>query len=179
MIILPYKLWIMQSPAIVPKLYWDAYSQEERIKRICYKVEHLEGYLSYLSGGLDDFQDEIRTIVMESERRLAEAMEELREYVDDEATDLRAWVEDKLDHALASQRTWDVTRGQFTDSIDGMRRMFFDVTVDGATVDELATNTRYPSVDDLADCGYNVRALAVRGGNMLGIDTSYNWIAEE
>ena len=48
-----------------------------------------------------------------------------------------------------------------------MRRIFFDVTVLGTTVKQLAESTKYPTVQALAYSGWNTRALAVIGAQVL------------
>lgn len=157
----------MQSPPAIPKLYWDAYSQEERIKRICIHIDGVERYLQYLSELLPRLQDELRRelikIIDETQRDLEEQMRELEAYVDDQVRELKDWV---IEHTRA-EGIWDVTTGTTQDSVTAMRRLFFDVTVHGTTVDTLATSDRYETVAALSDSGWNARALAVIGGYIL------------
>lgn len=167
MVITPYRVWIMQSPPVVPKLYWDAYSQEERIKKICIKVEGLERYLTYLSEQVANLRQELRAelirLINEAKAALQQQMDELVAYIDEQVEELKQWVRDNT----RAEGVWDVTTGSTQDSVKSMRRLFFDVTVHGTTVDELATTEKYPTVDALAQSGWNARALAVIGAYIL------------
>lgn len=52
-LISPYHLW--EPPTwIIPKMYWDAMSQEQRIHAICRQIEKLICYADYLGGNVDD-----------------------------------------------------------------------------------------------------------------------------
>lgn len=176
---LPYCQWILQSPPAIPKLYWDAYSQEERIKRICMHVEGLEQYLAYLSELLPRFQDELRRelikIIEETQRELEAQMRELEDYIDEQVRELKEWV---IEHTRA-EGIWDVTTGATEDSVTAMRRLFFDVTVHGTTVDDLAESDRFQTVDALSDSGWNARALAVIGGYILDTQSDLEpWVVD-
>lgn len=177
MFIIPYSQWILQSSPTIPKLYWSVTSQEQRIAEICRRIGCLEGYANYLAKTIGDMQDdfarEIAQLASDIRAELAEAIDDIMTSVDDDIQELREWV---MSQSFA-QGTWDVTRGLRTDAIDGMRRMFADVTVEGTTVDELALSTKYPTVDSLASSGYNVRALAVRGAWMLDEPNPNQWTA--
>lgn len=92
-----------------------------------------------------------------------ERVQSLTDYIDQTVEELVEWVQEQS----FSDHVWDVTRGTLTDSVDGMRRLFYDVTVHGTTVEQLAETDRYPTVSDLATSGWNVRALAVIGAIVL------------
>ena len=176
---LPYRRWILESPSTIPALYYDAYSVEERTKRICMHVDGLERYLQYLSELLPRLQDELRRelvkIINETRRALQEQMRELEAYVDEQVAELKDWV---IEHTRA-EGIWDVTTGSTQDSVTAMRRLFFDVTVHGTTVDTLAQNDRYSTVDALADSGWNARALAVIGGYILDTQSDLTpWVVD-
>ena len=52
------------APAALPNLYWDAYSNEERIKRMCLEIDGLKRYADAIvadieAGGTDDIEKEI------------------------------------------------------------------------------------------------------------------------
>lgn len=63
---------------------------------------------------------------------------------------------------------WNVTLGKYTENVETMRDFFNDVTVHAITVDELASLNL--TVDQLSDCGLNVRGLAVFSGYLVGED---------
>lgn len=175
MFIYPYYTWITQNPPALPKLYWGTISQEQRLAKICKTICGLEGYLAYLSKSVAGLQDEIlaevQDLIAETEKEIDDALEELRGDVYTQIKELKDWVHEQT----FSQHIWDVTRGLATDSVDAMRRTFFDVTTDGATVDELATSTKYQTVDALANSGWNCRALAVIGATVLDLTNDNQW----
>ena len=167
MIILPYCTWIMQNPPVLPKLYWGAISQEQRLAEICRKTYGIEMYLHYLSDHIAGLEDEIKAEVEEmladAQAEIIAALKEFEDKTDDRIDELIEWVEAQT----FSIQTWDVTRGLTTSSVDAMRRIFFDVTVLGTTVKQLAESTKYQTVQALANSGWNVRALAVIGARVL------------
>lgn len=61
-LISPYHLW--EPPTwVIPKMYWDAMSQEQRVHAICRQIEKLICYADYLGGNVDDLTikyDELR-----------------------------------------------------------------------------------------------------------------------
>lgn len=172
----PYSRWITTSPPVVPKLYWDAYSQEERIKRICCRIHSIEQYLDYLNKAMADLETDLRKalqkIIDDTNAALDDAINEMRIFVDESIDDMRAWVEAQT----FSMNVWDVTTGAAINSVPAMRRLFFDVTVHGCTVGELATSARIPSVQALSDSGWNVRALAVIGAQVLDANNPQQWV---
>lgn len=167
MIILPYWTWLTANPPVLPKLYWGAISQEQRLAEICKKVYGVEGYLKYLSdqvvGLTDEIKAEVEEIIAESQAEIIAALEAFEDRTDNRIDALIEWVREQT----FSIQTWDVTRGLLTSSVDAMRRIFFDVTVFGTTVKDLAESTLYQTVHDLAYSGWNVRALAVIGARVL------------
>ena len=50
-----------QTP-VIPKLYWDVYSAEERIKRICCMLDKLADYVNSMAVEINDNTTDIETI---------------------------------------------------------------------------------------------------------------------
>lgn len=171
----PYSRWATISPPVVPKLYWNAYSQEERIKRICMRIHSIEGYLNYLQNAMQEFEAEIRgeleKLLSEVRTELDLAIADMRKFVEDNINDMREWVEAQT----LSMNVWDVTTGSAISSVEAMRRLFIDVTVHGTTVQELADSSVYDTVQELANSGWNVRALAVIGAQVLDAPNPEQW----
>lgn len=167
MTILPYLPWITANPPALPKLYFGAISQEQRLAAICKKLGGMEAYLKYLSESISGLSEEIRTevqaIIDELEAELDDAMSALNSEVRRQIEELREWVQ----RQTWATSTWDVTRGLADNSVEVMRNTFFDVTVFGTTVDDLAESDVYQTVDALAMSGWNTRALAVIGARVL------------
>ncbi len=175
--IVPYFPWIVAHPPVIPKLYYGVISQEQRLLKITEKIAGMEAYLSYLSQLLAQLPAEMRRetqMMIDGVRsQLEREMDSLSKDVQDQLDDIRTWVREQT----WSVQTWDVTRGRRTDSVDAMRRIFHDVTTYGATVEQLATSSVYPTVASLATSGWNCRALAVIGATVLQIDDQQQWRA--
>lgn len=66
----PYWGWTSYTP-VIPKLYWDVYSQEERIKRLCMEYDKLTHYASTIADGVNDISGEVDGVVDEVREQLA------------------------------------------------------------------------------------------------------------
>lgn len=129
---------------VLPAVYDDSLSYYELLTKIQRKIEEIVNYYNQLA----EYQDV-------QDKALNDAYDELVHYVDKEVSELRQLVE----LLTASSLDWDVQHGYYIDSQDAMRDMFNDVTVHAITVGEL--NELDMTVDELAECGLNVRGLAV------------------
>jgi hypothetical protein len=105
---------------------------------------------------------------------LAEQIDELGNDVQNELDKIRAdiadWekaLRDEMLNLIASlqegQLQWDVQQGRYADTVEAQRDMFNDVTVHSYNVEQLETlfDTINMDVDGLANCGLNVKGLAV------------------
>lgn len=58
-----YSGWTQYTP-VIPKLYWDVYSAEQRMKQLCKNFDKVEHYLDYVAEMMNEwnieFSDEIR-----------------------------------------------------------------------------------------------------------------------
>ena len=129
--------WIMQYPPTIPKFYWDVKSQEQRIKTMCCYINSLVEYVDALNE-----QD-------------AKNYADLRAQIIAAKTEL----EKLIDDMTAGQNQWDCQTGTYEPSNVAQRDMFNDVTVHSITVTDLAGLDL--NVEQLAQCGLNVRGLAV------------------
>lgn len=141
--IVPYGSYTAYTPAL-PQFYWDVYSAEQRIKHICYEIDKLANYANYLA-------DTIKKIDAVSPDEFARYKDKL----DSEIAALKTEIYDLQVGALS----WNVQHGEYTSSKQSQRDMFNDITVHAITVKTL--NSLDMTVKDLADCGLNVRGLAV------------------
>lgn len=139
----PYWGWTTYTP-VIPKFYWDVYSQEQRIKHLCEEYDRLAHYASMLA-------DEINEIE-------AVTPEELQAVVDYFNAHLAA-LKKLIEQLEAGTLQWDVQHGDYRDTVEAQRDMFNDVTVHSMTIAEF--NTLDLTVETLADCGLNCRGLAV------------------
>lgn len=51
--VLGYPAWALDSAPVIPKFYWDAYSQEQRIHYICKELHKLVNYADYLGAQIN------------------------------------------------------------------------------------------------------------------------------
>lgn len=112
------------------------------------------------------FEDFLAALDAEQEAQT----ETLEQYTDDEIAKLYTALMAEINKLVGGQMIWDVTQGARENDIETMRNLFNDVTVHGLTVDQLTDatyNEAALTVDSLADCGLNVRGLAVWGGQYL------------
>lgn len=106
-----FRNWMGYTPTI-PKLYWDVYSEEERVKKICMALHKIEEYLNYQTDTInkilehyDDYEERIsaletwRTLV---DRHLAEIDTTLAELAEEDA-ELHKLI-DELDNALTAYK---------------------------------------------------------------------------
>ena len=141
--IVPYGSYTAYTPAL-PQFYWDVYSAEQRVKHICYEIDKLANYANYLA-------DTIKKIDAVSPDEFARYKDKL----DSEIAALKTEIYELQVGALS----WNVQHGEYTSSKQSQRDMFNDLSVHAITVKTL--NSLDMTVKDLADCGLNVRGLAV------------------
>lgn len=104
----PFWGWTRYTP-VIPKMYWDVYSQEERIKRLCRDHDKLAHYASYLAELLGKNNEDIQ---------------ELRDYVNEFLTS-------GFDDALAEKiAKWVDEHLQFIFT-HTIRQVYFGLTQDG------------------------------------------------
>ena len=145
--IIPFSGFTAWTP-VIPKLYWDVYSAEQRLKAICKELSKSEQYMDYVADTVNDYAENVGDTVSkeldEAHRELLALREELIELI------LQTG-EGSLD--------WDVTRGVYDSSKNAMRNLFNDVTVHALTIEEF--NALNMTVEELANCGLNAKGLAV------------------
>ena len=145
--VIPYSGWTAWTP-VIPKMYWDVYSAEQRLKAICERLGKTEQYMDYVADEVNAYSQAVGDEVAEELRKAHTDLLNLRE----ELIELVMQVgEGSLD--------WDVQHGRYDSSINAMRDMFNDVTVHALYIEEL--NALNMTVEELANSGLNVRGLAV------------------
>lgn len=136
----------LQGPPVIPEIYWNVYSSEQRWKVICERLEGLIEYTQKLADAINKINVDVATKT---------ELEQLKGYVDSQVADLKQLIKQLTEGALQ----WDVQHGSYTDTVSAQRDMFNDLTVHSITVEELANSGL--CVKTLADSGLNVRGLAV------------------
>lgn len=145
--LMPLSGWTGYTP-VIPKLYWDVYSQEERIKRLCMGVDRMEKYCDYVASTVNDVIDGV-------DEALAENLEETRK----ELAEFKSEIMQLILELNIGALQWNCQIGWYTDTVEAQRSMFNDLSVHAITVKKL--NTLDMTVKELANCGLNVRGLAV------------------
>lgn len=158
--------WTQYTP-VIPKLYWDVYSQEERIKRLCMEYDKLTHYSSMLADAINDIDSNVNEAIAnleakvteqleEQNKKIIEQLEEQNQAVKEELEELKCYVDEKFDSMSKGQYVYDVTTGTYRPSIETMRRLMQALTYsnvgdrqlvsylsDNYTVEELAEMTTY------------------------------------
>lgn len=183
--ILPFSSFTMWTP-VIPKMYWDVFSAEQRMKAICERLSKSEQYMDYVAGTVNGYTQGLDEEVEKALREVREEMAALDATIHQDMDTLDADLRDEmlgLFHRMnnleaelielilsvaQSNLTWDCQHGEFTDSKTGMRDMFNDLTCHAMTCAELAMYDI--TVDELAESGLNVAGFAVM--NRYLVDTT-------
>lgn len=149
---------------ITPLVYDESLSYEQQIACLMGQMKKIEEYYTGQFVPNNVFQE----FVAFMEKDQNEQTEELEQYTDKQVLVLKAYLVSLIDQITTAMEIWDVTHGRFNRNVDSMRNLFNDVTVHAITVDTLAKLDM--TVDQLAECGLNVRGLAVFSGYLVGDD---------
>ena len=143
-----------------PLVYDESLSVEQQIACLIGKIAGIDSdFVTAVE--FDDFKNQIHA------EQVAQT-EQLEGYTDSEIDKLNKNLRDLIVGLQVGMVVWNVTVGAYTDNVKAMRDFFNDVTVHAITVDSLAQLDM--TVDQLADCGLNVRGLAVFSGYLIGED---------
>ena len=129
---------------VLPAVYDDSLSYYELLAKIQCKLGEVVDYYNKLA----EYQDV-------QDQALRDAYDSLSHQIEESAAELKQLI----DLLEASSLDWDVQHGYYIDTQDAMRDMFNDITVHAITIGEL--NELDMTVYSLAECGLNVRGLAV------------------
>lgn len=121
--------WVTQYTPVIPKLYWDVYSQEERIKKLCMEYARIVQYISDMASHIND-SDVDNTTKFAAINAHLNALDKL-------TTDLKK----TLDAYTKNLPVYNPTRGKFESSQKTNRDMYRELAVFGARVDQCATLT--------------------------------------
>ena len=103
-----YSGWTQYTP-VIPKLYWDVYSAEQRMKQLCMSFDKVEHYLDYIANMMNEwnieFTDELNT-------ELAKMWKEVHDGYKDA---LDEWIEHDLPNVID----------------DAIHMVYFGLTTDG------------------------------------------------
>lgn len=141
-----------------PLVYDESLSVEQQIACLFGKIANIDsGFVATVE--FDDFKNQIHA-------EQVSQTEQLEGYTNSEIDKLDKNLRDLIASLQIGTLIWNVTVGAYTGNVKAMRNFFNDVTVHAITVDQLAQLDM--TVDQLADCGLNVRGLAVYSGQLIG-----------
>ena len=146
--------WTQYTP-VIPKLYWDVYSQEERIKRLCKEYDKLTHYASMIAKAVNELNKKIDDSIEDINNKIEEKFEKQNDYIKEQIKsqnmkiekslkDMKNYIDYKFDEYAASMLMYDVTTGTYRPSIEATRRLFqalsYDHVGDRQLVSFLADN---------------------------------------
>ena len=149
----PFWGWTWSSPA-VNSLYYDVVTDEERVFNLCKNFQRLIDYSNEISSAVNELSTQI-------DDELADAVDEIEDLFNSFKSEIMAIIAGIAEGSLQ----WDVQLGNYQSTVTAQRDMFNDVTLHALTVDALA-ESEY-TVDTLAECGLNVRGVAVYSGSLI------------
>lgn len=141
-----------------PLVYDESLSVEQQIACLFGKIANIDSdFVTTVE--FDDFKNQIHA-------EQVSQTEQLEGYTNSEIDKLDKNLRDLIASLQIGALIWNVTVGAYTGNVKAMRDFFNDVTVHAITVDQLAQLDM--TVDQLANCGLNVRGLAVYSGQLIG-----------
>lgn len=157
--------WTAYTP-VIPKLYWDVYSQEERIKRLCMQYDKLCHYASMLAKAVNELSNSVEDTLEEFEKKITEQLSAQNQLITEqiaaqnakveaELQAMKIYIDQKFDEFAQGTQTYDVTTGTYRPSYQSMRRLYQALAygfkgenalvseVGNMTVSELSNKTIY------------------------------------
>lgn len=121
--------WITEYTPVIPKIYWNVYSQEERYKWLCLEYDKIMHYLAdtikYINDNEGKYDNDIDTLY-DLTKKLGASLDN---------------VIDQLDKIVETLPVYDPTQGKNVTSREAMRNMFRELAVFGARTNQMATLT--------------------------------------
>ena len=135
-----YSGWTQYTP-VIPKLYWDVYSAEQRMKQLCMSFDKVEHYLDYIANMMNEwnieFTDELNT-------ELAKIWKEVH---DGYKAALDEWIEHDLPDVID----------------DAIHMVYFGLTTDGyfvAYIPDSWADIQFDTIMNLNDENYGRLVLS-------------------
>ena len=143
-----YSGWGQYTP-VIPKLYWDVYSQEQRLKQLCMNFDKVEHYLDYVAELMNEWNIEFTEEMEEEFRKLWEALDNGLENAVNE------WITENIEYIFTNMT----------------KQVFFGLTLDGNFVAYIPYGNAWDDI--IFDTG-NVYELDTYGRLMLFYETDSN-----
>lgn len=168
----PFWGWTAYTP-VIPKLYFDVYSQEERIKRLCIEYDKLTHYASTIAEAVNKIQEDVTKQLKEQNKAIAEQLASQNELVNNELANMKAYIDLKFQEIAEGMEVYDVTTGTYRPSKQSMRRLAQALSYDNKGDEQLVSNyANNKTIGEMAEqtC-YNV---AWSNLDSIVIDDQYN-----
>lgn len=161
MVIPSYWGWTSYTP-VIPKLYWDVYSQEERIKRLCLEYDKLTHYVSYIAETVNDITGNVETLINDFQESINKQFEEQNnaineqikaqdEKVNEQLKEMRDYIDKKFKEFGQGVQVYDITTGTYRPGYQSMRRLFQALSYDHKGDEQLVSYyAQNKTVEDMA-----------------------------
>lgn len=106
--LVPYSAFV-PSPPVIPKMYWDVYSQEQRWKEICCTIEKITQYIESQAGA----ENELKSLIDDLQKQFDEFKES--GFDDYYYENILNWINKNIERLLAPM----------------VERVYFGLTEDG------------------------------------------------
>lgn len=166
--LLPFGSFTVGTP-VIPKFYWDVYSQEQRVKYICENLFKLIQYSDTLAEAINEIEAQFSRLEGEVKEEFYITKKELEA----QFNEFRGYVEKLIAELSIQAPMWDVTQGTFTNSRDATRNLFNDLSDNALTIGEFEETST--TVEELANSGLNVRGWAVVNKKINGVESLDNF----
>lgn len=149
--------WTEYTP-VIPKLYYDVYSQEERIKRLCIEYDKLAKYTSLIASTVNEVLADVEAQLKAQNETIAKQLQEQNEKVATELENMRQYIDLKFEQIAEGMEVYDVTTGTYRPSKQSMRRLAQALAYDNKGDEQLvSTYANNKTVSDMAkQTCYNV-----------------------
>lgn len=152
--------WLLSTTPVIPKLYYDVYSDEQRTKEICKLLNSLIDYSDQQTKQINENTQAIKNV----EQSFEETKKEIAATLADFQTRIKKFdarvtaLEHKMNALEQQALIYDPTQGRYTASVNAMRNV----------INILATGENLGTCDDIA-AKYTIETLANSGscGDLL------------
>lgn len=124
--------WTEFTPTI-PKVYWNVYSQEDRIKKICCEIHKMTSYTDMLTNTINEVLDEINELDNEFQDFIEHGFEKYY------AEQIAQWVQDNMADIMN----------------EAMRIVYFGLTQDGYFVGYVPVGNAWDDINFDTGADYN------------------------
>lgn len=160
---MPYWLGFTAGTPVIPSLYWDVKSAEQRWKEICCDITKLIEYANQLATNENALHEHLNGI----EGNVALEIQNEFEILEKKFDLFKFEINNLINDIASSMSVWDVQHGTFKPAKEAMRDFFNDVTAQGYNIRDYRENGKWRTVDSLANSGLNVAGWAVASATTI------------